>query len=77
MIFSPNKHFFFVSFSNEQKLDKRKKKKKKKKKKKIFRPTDPNLFRHVSGNTGIFNFFFIPNKYIHLKHISRDLEKGL
>ena len=24
---------------------------------KNFRPTDPNIFRHVSGNTGIFFFF--------------------
>ena len=24
------------------------------KNKKNFRPTDPNIFRHVSGNTGIF-----------------------
>ena len=31
-----------------------KKKKKKKEKEKNFRPTDPNIFRHVSGKTGIF-----------------------
>ena len=41
------------------KVDKQKKKKIKKKKnnnknKKNFRPTDPNSFRHVNGNTGIF-----------------------
>ena len=46
MIFSPN--IQFLSFSNKQKLDK------KIKNKKIFRPTDRNVFRHVSGNTGIF-----------------------
>ena len=28
------------------------------KNKKNFRPTDSNIFRHVSGNTGIFFFFF-------------------
>ena len=30
------------------------KKKIKNKKKRFFRPTDPNIFRHVTGNTHIF-----------------------
>ena len=33
---------------------KKKKEKKKKKKKKNFRPTDPNVFRQISGNTSNF-----------------------
>ena len=35
------------------------KKKKKKKKKKIFRPTYPNFFGHVTGNTHTFLFGLI------------------
>ena len=47
MVFSPN--IFFFIFSNKQTLDKNKK---------IFRPTDPIFFRHVSGNTDIFRPYF-------------------
>ena len=57
MICSPNKHFF--SFSNKQTLDKNRK---------IFRPTDPNIFPHVSGNTGNF---FRPK----VKHVLKFLYK--
>ena len=42
---------------------KKKKKKKQKQKKKIFRPTYPNFFGHVTGNTHTFLFGLIKNNF--------------
>ena len=47
------------------------------KNKKNFRTTDPNIFQHVSGNTGICFVFFWPYAFVWEKGKTMDFSENI